>query len=162
MQNLFRYLDASGFGGGSKDGAVDGSSTPVILKLKPENKIVRIHQLIVHIRCSNAGFDMDDYGDVSVLANGVLVQVKALNDDRVILDLLDGMPVQNNSAWARVTDNILNADIGAGDAFVTVRWNFVNSGRPVELTNKSYFTVTIQDNLAGLVEHTFMVQGVTG
>lgn len=156
---LFKTLDTVGDGTGSKDAGVDGSVTPVAFKYVPEHgDKTEIHRMLMHCQVSSV-CDAGKYGDVAVLDTGVTVQIRNINDDAIVLDLSNGLPVKCNADWSRVCYDMKPDDFGPGNNFVNVRWTFAKSGAPVFLQDDQYFCVIINDNLAGLVEHVFTIQG---
>lgn len=158
---LYRYLDLTGDGTGAKDAAVDGSVTPVKFKIQPPaGRHFILHRLLVYIECSRVGFSADTYGNVAKLANGVLVRIHNANDDAVVTDLTDGIGVDHNSHWRSLCFDSEPDEYGNGDRAVGVRWTFSKSGQPLSLLDHEYFAVTIQDDLTGLDEQLFMVQGM--
>lgn len=160
MGHIYRFLDTTGDGTGTKNANVDGSSTAVLFKYTPETKDrTNIHRMIVHIE-DTAPFSADEYGNLgAALTNGILVQIRKQADDAVVLDLCDSVPVKTNSQWSRMCYDSSTDSYGSGNDNVKVRWTFTKSGNPLYIQDDEYFCVIVQDNLTGLVEHYFMVQG---
>lgn len=157
-QPFFRHLDTVGDGTGSIDGNGNYSVTPRKLKLTAASEL-DLHRMMVEIRDTGA-FSAEKYGALAELTNGV--KVEAIDaDDNVLIDLLDGTPIKSNAEWGA---NCYDVDLktwGAGDEFVLVRWTFAKAGAPLTLHAGESLQVTLQDDLSGLVEHHFLVQGVT-
>lgn len=161
MGRIYRFLDTVGDGTGTKDAAVNGSSTAVTYKYQPPNGVIAvIARMLVHYGDTLAP-SADDYGNITALTNGLLVQVRNVVDDSVVTDLLDGEPIKKNSDWSRFCYDLGLDDFGAGDNFLKVRWTFSKSGQPLEIHDAQYLCAVIQDDLTGLVEHHFMIQGKT-
>lgn len=154
--SLGLFLDTNGDGTGSKNANVDGSVTPVEFKLTiPSGYRAYLSRMIVHIRDSGS-IDAGSYGNGITMSNGL--QVEYTYRGRSI-DLLDGMPIQTNADWGRVCYDVSNTDFGSGDNFVQVRWTFAKAGGPLPLSGGQEFIVRVRDNLSGLEEHTFSLQG---
>lgn len=157
---IYRFLDTVGDGSGNKDASVDGSSTAVRFKYVPEKgERAVINRMIIHYG-DTANWSADEFGNLgAALTNGLLIQVLNQNTDNVVVDLLDGIPVKTNSHWSRVCYDVELDSFGSGLDFLKARWTFSKSGRPVALSDENYASVTVQDNLTGLDELTFMLQG---
>ncbi len=155
-ENIYRYLDVTGDGTGSTDGAVDGSSTPVLLKYLP-TATVKIERMLVYIR-DGGGFRAEYYGSISAgITNGITV--KTYDQSVEDVDLTAGLAVKTNADWARLCYDATRIDFGSGDNFLSVRWTFSKSGRPLTLDNGDELRVTLADDFSDLVEHRFMIQG---
>lgn len=152
-----RFLDTNGDGSGTKNANVDGSGTPQVFKIVPTRSIA-IARMIVHIEDAGA-IAGGNYGAVAALANGVEVGIYTVDGDALVTDLLDGLDVQTNAQWARFCYDVSNITFASGNNYVNVRWTFAKSGAAVNVTPDKYFAVTVNDNLTGLVDHTFIVQG---
>lgn len=160
MGKIYRFLDTVGDGTGTKNANVDGSSTAVTFKYVPNARDrTELHRMIVHIEDA-APFSADEYGNLgAALTNGMLVQVRKQEDDSTVLDLCDAVPVKSNSQWSRMCYDSSTDSYGAGNDNVKVRWTFSKSGSPQYIQDDEYFCIVVQDDLTGLVEHYFMVQG---
>ena len=156
---IFRYLDTVGDGTGTKNANVDGSSTPVVFKIKPAaGQIFRISSMITTIRDAGT-FGAEGYGVLSELSNGV--DVLTYDGAATVLDLTDGLSLTTNASWARAC---YDADVktwGAGDQFLSARWTFAKSGQMIRLDGDAgeELRIVVNDNLTGLVEHYFFING---
>lgn len=154
---FFKLLDTVGNGTGVKNANVDGSSTPVEFKLTA-GPVLHVARLIVLIR-DNAVLAAEDYGGITgPLTNGI--DVELWKDGALHVDLLDGLPVKSNADWARSSYDVSTTAFGAGDNYIQVRWTFAKAGESLVLNNGDELLVRINDNLTGLVEHCFNLQGV--
>lgn len=118
----------------------------------------RIYRMIVFI--GDAGtVGVDKYGALSALTNGIKVEHK--RNGVIVRDLLDGVPVKKNMDWQRYCFDVVILDKGAtGNAgFVGARWTFAKSGNPIRLLKNDRFCVTMRDDLSGLTDHYFSLQG---
>lgn len=159
-RSIYRFLDANGDGTGTKDSSVDGSSTQQVFKYVPKSgDKTFLHRLIIHVEDSGS-FDSGSYGNGITLTNGVGVEVRKITDDSVVLDLMDGVPVTKNPEWGRFCYDVDISSYGAGTESLTARWTFEKSGQPLFIQDDEYFCVTINDDLTGLVEQYFNIQGV--
>jgi hypothetical protein len=151
---IFEYLAD----GAAKLANVDGSSTPAIYKFEPAEAYY-LERMIVHIE-DGGTWQVVTYGSIAALANGIEIGIYNSSDDSLVQDLLDGLPIKNNGQWARVCYDVdILAALGAGNTMGTVRWTFGKSGQPLWIPEGQYLGAVINDDLTGLTDHTFMVQG---
>jgi hypothetical protein len=154
-----RYLDTNGDGTGIKLATGNYSSAAEQFYLQ---------RLIVYIEDALSGqLDPDEYGAVATLTNGILVQVRD-SSETVITDYTDGIPIKSNGQWQRVCFEVTSLS-GASNASLAARWQFnefVPKGyeyegeTPLVLTGGEKLVVTVNDDLTGLISHTFMAQGI--
>ena len=104
-------------------------------------------------------FVTNKYGYDLVLVNGISVVVRN-EDDSLVTDLTDGVPVATNARWSALCYDTRPDDYGAGpNGSLSVRWTFANAGAPLSLSPGQYLAAELHDDFTGLVAHTFMVQG---
>jgi len=139
--------------GGSASAAVDGSSTPVDFTYTvPTNAALRAERLLVTMQAPGS-LTGSDYGGVTgPLTNGVDLLVNGVS-------ILDGMPVKSNNDWAHFCYDVNIQPHASGSSLVHVRWTFGKSGAPLWLRAGETITAKVQDNLTGLDEHLFLLQG---
>lgn len=160
MRNKYRYLDTNGDGTGTKEANGDHSSAEEILFYQPPiNSLIEIHRLIIFMEDAT-GMRWDRYGSLAGgLTTGIVVRVS--DDSGVQLDLTDGLPVKTNGHWRRsFFDGTISARGGGNDVFAA-RWSLFKSGEPVTLRCNHLhqrLEVVLNDNLTGLVSHTFQAQ----
>jgi len=158
--NLYRYLDTNGDGTGTKQAIGDYSVTPTDFYIQPASgEIYIIHRLIAIIR-DTSGAAARDYGNITDgLTNGILV--RTYRDGVMENDLTDNLPIRSNGEWARVCFDVELKTWSTGDEILTVRWTFNNSGNPITLNGgkKEKLVLTLNDDLTGLIQHTFQIQG---
>jgi hypothetical protein len=108
-------------------------------------------------------FSAEKYGNLAGLANGIRVGLFNDSTGAIVEDWTDGLPVKANVDWGRMCYDVDHKGWGAGDEFIVVRWTFIRAGIACVLAandNQDYaFGVEIRDDLTGLVEHYFQVQG---
>jgi hypothetical protein len=156
---IFRFLDTTGDGSGTKNANVNGSVTPVIFRINaPTGYEYIIPRMLVKIEDASASFSAENYGAISTLANGITLAIHDENGDS-ILDLLDGLTIKSNVNWARYAFDNEFSNFGNGNVFLRVRWSFFLSGSPLVIRPGHSLRATIRDDLTGLVGHYFQVQG---
>ena len=126
---------------------------------KTGSQKLHIFRMVVYIE--DAGkFVSDKYGYDLALVNGVHVTVRDADDTE--LKHLDGaVPVLTNAQWGGLCYDTRVDQYGTGSAngSLVVRWTFANTGKLVSLSSGQYFSVELNDDFTGLIDHTFMVQG---
>jgi len=162
-QSIFRYLDTVGDGSGIKNAMGDYSGAVeeflYIAGGPAATGRVDLHRLVIFVRDSGL-FTADSYGALAALTNGIEIEVRD-SDDNILVDLTDGVPVKSNAQWCRVCyDSILQDYGAAGDSYVVTRWTFTRSGSPLALKAGDRLVVKLNDDLTGLIDHTFMIQGI--
>ena len=117
-----------------------------------------LERLIIHLQDGN-GMRAERYGALgAALTNGYRVVVLDENDVE-LLDLCDGVPIKSNGGMGRYCYDVDLKPWGVGEEFIQVRWTFAKSGEPVHLKPGHSLAVELSDDLSGLTEHYFMVQG---
>jgi len=157
---IFRYLDTNGDGTGTKQAIGNYAGAAEEFKIMPpDNQIYSLNRMIVLVE-DTANMQAEEYGNLGVaLTVGIVVQL--VRNGTPVVDLTDGFPIKTNAQWARLC---YDADIktwGAGDELLAARWTFGNSGKPFLLRGgfAEELIVTVADNMTGLIDHTFAVQG---
>lgn len=158
---ISRHLDTVGNGTGTKNANGNYSGAATIFKIQPSGGVnFRIRTLTVFI-ADNGILDAGSYGDAITLTNGI--QVRIQNNSGTIVDITDGVKILTNGNWARLSgfQNRM-IDTGTGDDY----WVFVISfrekyGQDIRLvgSNNERLEVVLNDNLTGLTQHYFVVQG---
>lgn len=155
--SIYTYMTLAN-DGSTISAAVDGSSVAKEFIFSPSGRVAIVYRVILYIE-DNANFRVQDYGGISGgLTNGILLGVYD-SDDVILLDLTDGLPIKTNGSWSRLCYDVNHLNYGSGNEVLTGRWTFEKSGRGLLLRDGDQLKVTIQDDLTGLVHHTFMVQG---
>jgi len=159
--DFFRFLDTNGDGTGTKDASVNGAITPQVFKILPQSgeSRLRMSRMLVHI-VDFGTFDSGAYGNGVVLTNGIDVGLYNTSDDSLALDLLDGYTIKTNVDWGRFCYDATPSSYGTGNESLGARWTFTKAGEYLDVTAERYFAVTINDDLTGLIEHTFEMQGL--
>ena len=148
-------LDATGDGSGSKDGAVNGSVTPVVLQFVNSFPArILLDELDVFISDATALAD-NGYGGVAGLTNGVDVEI--LRKDGRVLDLLDGVAVKSHGQYCRYGATLESG--GSTGVFVSAKVPLAPGGEQFLLDVGDTFRVRINDDLTGLTGHQFCLRG---
>ena len=159
VRPFFRNLDTNGDGTGSTNAAVDGSTTPVVFKYTATKRQC-INRLIVGIE-DNSNITADGYGGLSQLSNGITGGLyNSGGTDYGIW--ASGLAVHSVAEWGFLCYDVAEHTYGSGNNFVVVRWTFSNSGSPIYMNVGDEFRIYINDNLSGLVAHSFHIQGLDG
>jgi len=157
---LSRFLDTNGDDTGTKNANGDYSGAEEIFYIQPgAAQVFRLARMIVSIE-DTSGMAARDYGNITNgLTNGV--QVRNQNDSGTLVDLTDGLPVQDNSSWGQFCYDVDLKTWSTGNELLVVRWTFSKFGQFVRLNgaNNERLEVVLNDNLSGLVRHYFLVQG---
>lgn len=158
--HIYRKLTDDGTATGEKDHAQNFSIVNRFAYI--ENTDIRnpmiLWRMIVLIKDAN-GMSADEYGKLgSELTNGIFLYVKDENDN-VVLDITDGVPVKTNAEWGEICYDVGLQDWSAGKDNVLVRFTFANSGSPLVLPPGYKFGVLLQDDFSALDAHRFKVEG---
>lgn len=158
QNKIYRFLDTNGNGTGTK--VANGNYSGAVEQFYFESDgYCQLHRMIVHLE-DTTGFQAEEYGNLgSVLTNGISIKVIDSDGVTVLKDLTDGLPIKSNAQWARVCYDVQLYDWGAGNQALGVRWTFEKSGSPISLSEGERLVVELNDDLTGLLDHTFMVQG---
>lgn len=159
QEPLYQFLSTNGDGTGTVIANVDGSGTPVPFKIiPPAGHQYLLNRMIIHVQDTNV-LNSNQYGNIASLANGITIGVYRVADDSEVYAITNGQPIKQNAHWNRFCHDVSPDTFGAGNKFVSARFSFFKAGQSIPLSEDEYFAVTINDNLTGLVDHTFQVQG---
>lgn len=159
---LIQHLDANGDGSGAHN--VNGSYTSgttdgVFYCAPPAGQVYYITDMHVHVE--DTALRADFYTSANALANGMLLQ--AVRAGTVLLDINGGEAIKKTAQWAHVLHDVSYHNTGAGNAFMSGHHSFLGSqGRALVLDGDQGDILRIvgQDDLTGLVDHEFIVQGI--
>ena len=153
---LAKFLNS----GSSIEMNVDGSDPVVKFKYTvPANRCAVIRR--VNWAIEDATVKMPEFGGISALTNGLLVQVIDTDTTTVVLDFLDGNPIKQNFHFALLagSDVDIERDTGNVNETLFVRWSLYKGGGPLFLAPGQIFQVTVQDDLTGLDAFHASLQG---
>tara|TARA_R110000851_G_scaffold146805_1_gene286604 strand:- start:4006 stop:4560 length:555 start_codon:yes stop_codon:yes gene_type:complete len=157
---ITKYLRLSGSDAGTNNAVGNYSvNTGSFYLQPPAGEIWRIRRMMVNILNTGSGTDIDEYCGVGVLSNGIQITVQ----NGSTLDLTNSDPVKKITDWGAYCYDIdlKNKVNGNNTSYCGVRWTFAETGQEVRLIgdNNDRLEVTCRDNLTGLSEHRFLVQG---
>jgi len=153
---IFRFLDTVGDGTGTKEAAADFSVTADDFFIQPGvGEVFVLESLTVEVT--------GDKNAISgALPNGLTMQVLT-SADALVLDLLDGETIQQNSHWKRYGfDTELQEGLVGQKRTVSFRLDMSKTGRSIILTNQEKFNVNLNDDFSGLDSMRFFVKGFEG
>ena len=153
---IFRFLDTVGDGTGTKEAAADFSVTADDFFIQPGvGQVFVLESLTVEITG-------DKNSLTSPLTNGLTMQVLT-SADALVLDLLDGETIQQNSDWKRYGfDVALQEGLVGNKRTVSFRLDLNQAGRPIILTNQEKFNINLNDDFSLLDSQRFFVKGFEG
>lgn len=113
----------------------------------------KITRMIVFIRDTGGGIDVTKYGNITGGLNiGIKTYIKPSGQAKIYLH--SDLPIMSNGNWGAIC-----YDSEIRDTIVSVRWTFNKSGTSLILQNQDEFGVELNDDLSGLNEHYFLIQG---
>jgi hypothetical protein len=120
-----------------------------------------VHRMISTV-VDGPGFDAGDYGAITGgVANGLRLCVLDSNN-ALVYELTDPLlPIQKNVDWASYCFDSRLDSYGTGNNYLSSRWTFSKSGRPILLPTGHKLSVMSQDSFSDLAGHHFIVQGYT-
>jgi len=143
----------------NENGNKDYSVTPGVFTFKPaSSEVWHISRLMIYIR-DTGSFDADKYGNNITLTNGIKIEIK--QNGVVQRTLTNAQPIMSNSHWGKFCYDTNLSTYGTGDESLAVRWTITKAGTYIKLSDALVDTIeiTLNDDLSGLVEHTFLFQG---
>lgn len=160
---IFQYLSKDA-GGDQSDANInangDYSVTPEKFFIKPPNDETWVILRMIISAQATGVFRAGGYGALTGgLTNGIDVYRNVTGD--ISDHLVTKAPVKTNAQWGF---NCYDVDVktwGPGDEFLLSRWTFEKSGRSMALDGAigEEMGVIVRDDLSGLVNHIFQVQG---
>lgn len=156
-----RYLDTIGDGTGERNMALlDGSVTPVILRVKPSaGEIYAIERIIITMTLA-ANNPNSGYGaQVANLTNGIELKViTGAAGGSTYWDISDNIPIVANHDWKRLCHDEIISTYGTTQSALSWRYTFTRDDGQVVLdgNNNDELQVIINDDLtsvSGLSEH---------
>lgn len=154
---IFTFLDTNGDGTGTIN-ATGNYAAGVENFYFESTGYAEIHRMLVHI-VDTTGMSVEKYGNINGgLTNGIRL-ITADADLVQTCELTAQIPVKNNGEWAGMCYDANLLTWGAGNQQLAVRWTFTRSGAPIKLGPGESLRIVLNDDLTGLVEHHFMIQG---
>ena len=124
----------------------------------PSDKVVFIRRSNIVIQ--DKGVAPAIFGGVGLLANGCLVRAYDTNGTTVLKNWTADFTIKKNSDFAFLAGSdtpMLTA--AATDDIVEVRWTHINGGGHILLDEGQIFRLTTQDDLSGLTDFRWNLQG---
>jgi len=158
---LFRFLDTVGDGSGTKNATGDYSSGQEEFLIAPAaGEVFVLEQMTISIY-DQGSLAPNTYYVGNGLTNGIQVKVKDAGAD--LLDLTDLVAVKTISDWSNLGARLFEHKnwSSAPTDHVSILWDFAERGYPIVLDGDAgqYLAVELDDDLSGLLEHYFFVQG---
>lgn len=156
---LFLSSNGDGSGGYKAISNYGGVAARVFYLQPPDHLNFNVERMIIHVE-DGGNFNANNYGGAaSPLTNGIVVRKRDQSNN--VWDLTTD-PVQQNADWSQYCYDLNYITFGNGNNFVQVRWTFAKAGVPLVLDGGKgeRLEVVCQDDMSGLVDHTFQVQGV--
>jgi hypothetical protein len=152
--HIFRFLSSDGTTTGTKNAIGDYSGAVMTFWIEGP---MTIERMIVSAG-DTAGMQAQEYGNIgAALGNGVKL---GITDGGVeVVDLMDGEPIKTNAEWGAMCYDVDVKTWGSGAELLVVRWTFSKSGRPLHLETGQKLVITLNDDLRGLTDHRFLIQG---
>jgi len=164
MGLFYQRLDTVGDGSGDTNMNVDGSSTPVIFRVKPDvGEALNLSRIMIYVQDSGT-MDAVKWGNGIVMSTGIEFRQKQGSTTTNIL----GFNVLSSGEMTSVCHDITHEKFGSGDEFISWRWTFTKaglflktqgSGRRTSEGEGDEFQVVINDNFSGLEAMYVMAQG---
>ena len=156
---VFAFMKDSGDGVAMN---VDGSSDVKAFNYEvPAGKTFLFERVNVHIQDSS--IRADGFGGLTILANGLLVEIIDTDGSTVVLDFTDGKPLKRHNSFGHLAGIDADADtsgVGGAQDSILIRWTINRAGASMLLHTGEIIRVTVQDDLTGLSHFRMMVQGV--
>jgi len=156
---FYRFIEENGDGSGAKVHNLDYSGGKVLKIIPAAGETIILHRMISEVQDTRVGFNVDSFGGLSELTNGI--QIKLENAQGVLVDLTGGLPIKTNSDWGRFCYDVARIDYGNGDFSLQSRWTFNNAGMPLKLDSNDgeFLAMYFQDDFRGLSHMSFNFQG---
>jgi len=156
---VFHFADTVGDGSGVEDAIGDYSSAATPFMLKPAaNELVHCERMVVTVRDSGS-MDSGGYGNGAALTNGIKVRV--MDDSGIVNDITGNQVIKTNEDWGKFCHDVSEVSRGAGDTYVSVRWTFAKTGKPLDVRGNAgeWLEILCNDDLTNLNGHFFHIQG---
>lgn len=160
MSNIIRqFLDTDGDGTGTINANGNYSVTADDFYIVDAQRQLVIDHLHLFIEDAGAAAS-DEYGNTgAALTNGI----KLLHLDaggNIIQDLLGGHVVKTNGQWAQFTNSLDRSSWSGTNDFISGEISFSDYGHlGLFLPKGTSLVVRVNDDLSGLVRHTFFAYG---
>lgn len=170
LANALAGTQIEGTGDSGGTWTVTVSATQTFRAGPPAGEVWEIMRMMIRLEDGAAQFNADNYGAESALTNGVQIQIGQA--DGTVLHYLTGEAedgtaqhsIKSNMDWFGAHYDMAEATFGSGNDAIVGRWSFFKGekdGRGLILDGDrgDEFQVVINDDLSGLVEHEFHIEG---
>jgi hypothetical protein len=162
---IFQFLTDDGTASGEYNANGDYASTSTNFYIRCPSTASSgvsyyIYRMIVEIE-DTKGMEPEEYGNLgSALANGYSVQVMDASL-AVLQDIEGGHPIVDNTSWALLGYDVdIEGWTNTTNEVVFAKLDFVQAtGSPLWLRPGERLNVDLTDNMTGLIQHHFKVQG---
>lgn len=140
------------------DAIGDYSSEAAIFEVRPpDGETWNIARLIISVTDSGS-FDSGAYGNGITLTNGITLRVS--NDDGIVYNMTPD-PIITTVDWSEYCYDGRVDSFGTGNNAFFARWTFRNAGLFLQLDSRrnERLELVVNDDLTGLIQHRFLVQG---
>lgn len=152
------FLTANGLGTGNHN--LNGNYTSPTEFLYTSTSRYEIYSVLVSIS-DGSSFNQTDYGAIiGGLTNGIKFFVKV---GEVYIPLLGTgeYPIKTNYEWLSISPETELTSFAGLAQTLSINFNIINQyGKPLSLGIGQSFVVRLNDNLSGLVNHTFGLRGI--
>ena len=154
---LNRFASDTGLPTGEKSAVGDYSVTPKDFYIEAlEGERLSVARVIIHV-VDSGSFDSGSYGNGITLTNGIQFIYER---NGVQFNVSNGFPIKTNVDWGRYCYDVNISTYGAGNEALNARWTFSKYGNPLILNKGDKLILRLSDDFSGLVEHTFLFEGV--
>lgn len=152
---ISRYMDLVGDGSGADNITLqDGSTTPVIYKIKPgAGETFEVNRIIVSMTITannpNSGYG----GSATELTNGLQLKViTGAAGGSTVWDITNGVPIKANHDWKNLCHDEIASTYGTTQSDLSYRYTFTKDGRPIELSGDQgdEFQLIINDDMTAV------------
>lgn len=152
---VFSLLEDSG---GSTNMVVDGSSAAINFDHTcPQDTVEFLNRSCILM--VDGGITIIKFGGISALTNGLRIQNIDSDGTTVLHEYTTGFTIKANYHFGLLAGPDVPIENAAGEDALIVRWTLEKVGSPILLTEGQIFRVIVQDNLAGITEFSWMIQG---
>lgn len=157
---ISQFLDTNGNGTGTINANGNYSGAADIFYIQPlSTDVYRISSLTIQIEDSLNSFDTNTYGGATALSNGITLRV--VNDSQTVLDVAGGQTINDNAEWLSLAKESQLLQGQSTGEVLRLFIDFDGYGQQIRLdgANNERLELTVNDDLTGLLSHTFFVRG---
>ena len=156
---IYRSLDTNGDGTGTKNAVGDYSVAGLGATeffFQPEYP-AHIERIMISME-DTSGMSASDYGNIAGgLTNGWTLKV--FDGEVEVLDFNEGIAVTSNAEIGFTSYDVDVKTWSTGNEILVSRFTFGRAGQALYLPQDHKLSVTFSDDLSGLIQHYFKIQG---